>query len=97
VSFDAADVARLAALAQLDLSPAEAHRLAAELSTILEHVAELRSAELRASTPVHGMAEACAPPRADEPRQVALDDAASLSPHAVDGFFTVPRGAAREP
>jgi aspartyl-tRNA(Asn)/glutamyl-tRNA(Gln) amidotransferase subunit C len=92
MSISRRDVAHVAALARIALEPAELTRLAQQLDSILEHMAELRDVDVAGAQPFVLAAEHGAPPRADEPGADALVvPAAELAIAWRGGFFTVPR------
>lgn len=82
------EVARLASLARIELTPTETERLAADLGNILEHVTKLEAAE---SAPVTH----AAPERGvfrDDASQVRIGEDAHNAFPDVDGkFMKVPR------
>jgi aspartyl-tRNA(Asn)/glutamyl-tRNA(Gln) amidotransferase subunit C len=85
------DVERIAELARLEIPDAAMERTRAELSAVLEFVAQLRKLDLSGCEP-HGMAPEGRPLRADHTngRRLATDVALALAPEAEDGFFLVP-------
>lgn len=85
------EVERIARLARLRLSPAEAERLALELSRVLEHVEMLAHLDVTRLTGVGDMTEWSVPlePRG-EPDPLTRPFEAS-APDWRDGFFAVPR------
>jgi aspartyl-tRNA(Asn)/glutamyl-tRNA(Gln) amidotransferase subunit C len=86
------DVARIAALARLQLEPAELERMTGQLNSILQHMQELRAVAVADVEPFVLAAEHAAPPRADEPGADTLAvPAADLAIAWRGGFFTVPR------
>ena len=84
------EVARIAALAGLELSTEEFETMAAELSKILEYVDQLH--DLEGPTPASVKGEAGTPLRDDVPG-ASLDRAIveRNAPAWQDGFFVVPR------
>jgi aspartyl/glutamyl-tRNA(Asn/Gln) amidotransferase C subunit len=92
----AAEVARIAALAELAVDPAELPRLTEDLERILDFVARLPEPSAEASGDIRIGAE----------RLVLRDDVvlpsglarppADFAPEFVDGFFVVPRLEAME-
>jgi aspartyl-tRNA(Asn)/glutamyl-tRNA(Gln) amidotransferase subunit C len=95
VSVTRADVLHVAALARLELSEEEIAAFTGQLNNILDHVAELESADVGDVSALTGASEWPAPLRSDEPGADTLNlPAAALSKAADQGFFTVPRLAA---
>ena len=92
MSISPADVEHIARLARLALDGKEVERMAAQLSSILEHMSELRSLDVSGVPPFAIAADEVAPPRADEPGadllRLPLPD---LAVAWRGGFFTVPR------
>lgn len=86
-----AEVLRIAALAKLRLSEAEAEQMARELASILGHMEALSAAgELAGSGPEE--ARTPAPQRRDEVApQLLSAPITQMSDHVDSGFFTVPR------
>lgn len=88
--FGREDVRRIAALARLDLPDVELDRFAAQLASVLDHVAALEDAGTAAG-------EAEPAPLRREPRADVIDPdpltvpLSELAPGFADGFFTVPR------
>jgi len=92
MALDKATVAHIAALARIRLSEAELEPLAAELSHILDWVAQLNELDTTDVSPMASAAVASLPMREDEVsdggcRDVILDNA----PRAIGGFFAVPK------
>ena len=86
------DVAYVARLARLDLTPDEVARLQGQLDHVLEHVRRLEAVDVTGVEPsahafdVHGAL------RADEPRPgLAHEEALRNAPAQADGQFLVPR------
>jgi aspartyl-tRNA(Asn)/glutamyl-tRNA(Gln) amidotransferase subunit C len=96
VSITPRQAEEIAALARLRLEPDEAHRLARQLSTILDHMDELRQVDTD-GVPAFAIAAQDAPlPRKDDVgTDPLLRPVADLAPAWQDGFFTVPRLAAQ--
>lgn len=83
-------VVAIAALARLDLTDEEADRFAAQLSDILDHVADLEAAD--AATTGSDAPDAPTVTRPDEPGSDELTaPPSSFAPAWSEGFFTVPR------
>ena len=87
------EVEKVAHLARLKLTPAEAVRLTGELTAILAHVASLRGLDLGAVAAGEPQSPAAAVAlREDEPRpSLGRDEALYNAPAAEGGFFSVPR------
>lgn len=90
-----ADVARLAALAALDVTDDQAPALAAQLDRIVAYVGQLSALtgaeEPPATEPASGQGF-----REDRVRQPPMAvGPADFAPQFIDGFFVVPRSAAR--
>jgi aspartyl-tRNA(Asn)/glutamyl-tRNA(Gln) amidotransferase subunit C len=89
--IDRDQVLHVARLARLELSDDEVERMAAELSTILDHVDRMTELDLEGVPPTTHVVEVTGALRADEPRpswprDVVLDAA----PASKDGGFLVP-------
>jgi len=95
-AFSRDEVARIAALANLDLEPAEIDLFARQLGDILAYANELQQLDTTGVTPTTGVApgDDNAGDRADEVRP-SLDRAAALAnapdPAMGAGLFRVPR------
>ena len=85
------DVARIAELARLEIPDAAMEKTRAELSAVLDFVAQLQKLELAGCEP-HGMAPEGTPLREDRVNGRRLEVGAALAgaPEAEDGFFLVP-------
>jgi aspartyl-tRNA(Asn)/glutamyl-tRNA(Gln) amidotransferase subunit C len=92
------EVDYVAALARLELSDAEADRMAAELSDVLGHIDRMRSIDLEGVAPTSHVVEVTDAQRPDEPRSsLARDVILAAAPEVVDGGFAVPSpGASAE-
>ena len=89
------DVLYVAKLARLELSAEEITAFTGQLNNILEHVADLESADVSNVSALTGASEWPAPLRADEPGADPLSlEPTALANAAEQGFFTVPRLAA---
>ena len=91
MAIDRVEVERIAGLARLRLSEAEAEAMTRHLTGILDYVRELAELDLRGVEPSVFAVQGQAPLRADEARgglsqRVALASA----PESCDGFFVVP-------
>jgi aspartyl-tRNA(Asn)/glutamyl-tRNA(Gln) amidotransferase subunit C len=91
------DVRHVAALARLGLDDDRARALAAELDTILRHMAVLSSVETE-GIPEHGQASVAALPlRPDQGPPIPMARVpAEFAPRMRDGFFLVPRLSTHE-
>ena len=95
-AIDDATVARLAALAEIDLDPSERAEITADLAQILGHAAELATLDLEgvdatAHVDFRGLAERRAAPRLDVPCDgLARDVVLAEAPRADEGAFVVP-------
>jgi aspartyl-tRNA(Asn)/glutamyl-tRNA(Gln) amidotransferase subunit C len=86
------EVAYIAHLARLDLTPEEIERYTPQLNRVLLHVAELAEVDVGGVAPVGGVSTWPAPLRDDEVDAVSLHFPVSqLSAHVAASFFTVPR------
>jgi aspartyl-tRNA(Asn)/glutamyl-tRNA(Gln) amidotransferase subunit C len=89
MKIDSTEAARVAALAHLELAPAELERMAAEMTKILSYIDQLREVD------VTGFEERdvrVTTLREDEPRPTLDRDAvAANAPLWQDGFFVVPK------
>ena len=85
------EVARIAQLARLSLSEAEAGAMAADLDTILGYVEKLRALDTEGVPPTaHGLPRAT-PFRADEPRaSLPAESAVANAPECRGSAFLVP-------
>ncbi len=93
-AFSRDEVARIAALANLELEPAEIDLFARQLGEILAYANELRQIDTTGVPPTTSVATGDAGDRADETRP-SLDREAALAnapdPAAGAGLFKVPR------
>lgn len=87
-----ADVERVATLARLSLSEAEAERMASELDTILDYVETLSQVDTAGVEPTSHPIPLPTPMREDRP-EPALDAvlAVSNAPERADSAFVVPK------
>lgn len=85
------EVERIAELARLRLDAGRLERIAAELGSILEFVAQLDRLDLEGLGPT-AFAPPGAPLREDRPdgRRLAAEAALAAAPAAEDGFFLTP-------
>ena len=92
MALDKATVAHVAALARIRLSEAELEPLTAELSHILDWVAQLNELDTTDVPPMASAAVASLPMREDEVSEGGCRDAIlGNAPRAARGFFTVPK------
>jgi aspartyl-tRNA(Asn)/glutamyl-tRNA(Gln) amidotransferase subunit C len=97
VRVGADEVRRIARLARLPLSEAEAARLTAELNDILDHVDALRELDVAHVDAVGGGTELVARPTPDRPGADALVRGLdAMAAGWTAGFFTVPRLASHD-
>ncbi|MCU1495455.1 MAG: gatC [Acidimicrobiaceae bacterium] len=90
--LSAEQVAHVARLARLELSPEESERFAGQLSTILEHVEVVRRLDTTDVPPTSHALDLRNVLRADELRPcLAREDVLAAAPDAEDGRFKVPR------
>ena len=86
------DVAYVAELANLELTPAERARLLQDLNAILEHIERLNQLDTTNVPPMAQVAMQGAPLRPDENRPSLSHDEAMGNAPATDGtFFLVPK------
>ena len=87
-----ADVERIAALARLSVSDAEADRLAVELEAILAHAEQLGGLDTEGVPPTSHPAELATPLREDVPEPPLDPERALANAPEREGFaFVVPR------
>jgi aspartyl-tRNA(Asn)/glutamyl-tRNA(Gln) amidotransferase subunit C len=92
VKIDAAEVLRIAKLANLDLRDDEVARLATELSSILTHVEMLGGVDTSGIEATFHPREYGGPLREDEPRPcLSAEEATRGAPGGMPGAFLVPR------
>lgn len=92
MALDKATVAHIAALARIRLSEAEPGPLAAELSHILDWVAQLNELDTAGVPPMASTAAVHLPMREDEVTDGSCrDEILGNAPRAARGFFTVPK------
>ncbi len=86
-----ADVAKVAALARLDLSPQELETYTAQLESVLEHFADVDALDLEGVAPMAQPYPLVNVLREDVVRPcLDRDEVLSMAPDAVDGRFCVP-------
>ena len=89
--ISAADVAKVARLARLDLSPDELERMTAQLSGMLEHFADIDALDLAAVEPMTQPYPLVNVLRPDVVRpSLNRDEVLAAAPAAEDGRFRVP-------
>jgi aspartyl-tRNA(Asn)/glutamyl-tRNA(Gln) amidotransferase subunit C len=89
--LERAQVDHVARLARLELSEAEAERMAAELSKVLDHIEKIRELDLEGVPPTSHVVDVVNVLRADEPRpSLSVETALRSAPEAVDDGFSVP-------
>ena len=89
--ISAADVAKVARLARLDLSPNELERMTAQLSGMLEHFADIDALDLAAVEPMTQPYPLVNVLRPDVVRpSLDRDEVLAAAPAAEDGRFRVP-------
>ena len=89
--ISAADVAKVARLARLDLSPDELERMTAQLSGMLEHFADIDALDLAAVEPMTQPYPLVNVLRPDVVRpSLDRDEVLAAAPAAEDGRFRVP-------
>jgi aspartyl-tRNA(Asn)/glutamyl-tRNA(Gln) amidotransferase subunit C len=92
MALDKAAVAHIATLARIRLSEAELEPLTAELSHILDWVAQLNELDTTDVPPMASAAAASLPMREDEVSEGGCREAIlGNAPRAARGFFTVPK------
>lgn len=86
------DVAYIARLAKLELTPEETEHFTADLNQILEHIAELSKWDVEGVEPMYHPLPTCDAIRADQPGE-SLSNKAALAnaPAQEDGQFRVPK------
>jgi len=85
------EVLHVARLARLGLDEDEVEPLAAELSSVLDHIAKIGELDLEGVTPTTHVVDVTGALRADEPRPcLPREVALSQAPAAKDGGFLVP-------
>jgi aspartyl-tRNA(Asn)/glutamyl-tRNA(Gln) amidotransferase subunit C len=89
--ISAADVAKVARLARLDLSPNELERMTAQLSGMLDHFADIDALDLAAVEPMTQPYPLVNVLRPDVVRpSLDRDEVLAAAPAAEDGRFRVP-------
>lgn len=89
--MDIAQIRHVAALAELSLTPDEEQRLAAEMTRILDHVAELEAVDTSGVAPMTHVAGSPPPLREDAVQEgLAHEDALAAAPRSEHGGFVVP-------
>jgi aspartyl-tRNA(Asn)/glutamyl-tRNA(Gln) amidotransferase subunit C len=91
MSLSADQVAWVAHLARLDLTPADRDRMAQQLSAILDYFDQLKQVNTDGVEPLAHPLTVHSVFRADEPRpSLAVDEALSNAPDRRGDFFGVP-------
>ena len=95
MSISRSEVEEVAKLAKLALTDDEIQEITRDLGSILDHMAELRTADADALPPMRGVSEHPAPYRDDQPGADPLGRAVEeFAPDWTERVFTVPRLAA---
>lgn len=98
MSLTREEVARVAALARLELSEAELDRFTAQLAQVLEHAADMAGLDLAGVAPTSHPFGLVNVLRADVPGEcLDRDEVLAAAPSAQDGRFAVPRVGAEAP
>jgi aspartyl-tRNA(Asn)/glutamyl-tRNA(Gln) amidotransferase subunit C len=91
VTLTTAEVEHIAALARLDLTPAEVSRFREQLSAILDYVAQLQALDTAAIPPTSSVLPPRSVLRQDEPHPgLALDALLANAAQVEDDQFRVP-------
>lgn len=89
--IDAKQVLHVARLARLELAPDEVEQMAAELSTVLDHIAQIGELDLDGVEPTTHVVPVDGKLRADEPEpSLPHDVALEQAPSANAAGFLVP-------
>jgi aspartyl-tRNA(Asn)/glutamyl-tRNA(Gln) amidotransferase subunit C len=97
MSVTTGDVRHIAMLARLGLDQSRLDSLTRELSSILNHMEELRAADTSTVSADDAVGRGAAPLRADDCNPIPLAlQRADFAPSYRDGFFVVPRLATHE-
>lgn len=95
MSVDPEEVARIATLAKLQITPDEAVEMSQQLNSILGHMDALSKVDVAGARAVASVTDTPAPVRRDAiAPDVLARDAAHGAPDWREGFFVVPRLAA---
>lgn len=98
MSLTREEVARVAALARLELSEAELDRFTAQLGQVLEHAADMAGLDLAGVAPTSHPFGLVNVLRDDAPGGcLDRDEVLAAAPSAQDGRFAVPRVGAEAP
>lgn len=91
--IDAGTVEKIAALARLELAPAEEERMVRELQAILAYVEQLQAVDVSGIEPTSQVTEGAPPPlRKDEARPSDVrDEALGQAPDRDGDYFRVPQ------
>lgn len=97
MSISLEEVWHIAALARIGIDVAQATEIAAELSSILEHMEDLSRAAIESREVVGGETVRAMPLRPDTGPAIPLDRVPNdFAPAFRDGFFLVPRLSTHE-
>lgn len=90
--ISSADVAHVARLARLDLTPAELELYASQLAGVLEHAGEVAALDTKGVVPTSHPLAICNVLRDDTPRPgLERDEVLAQAPQTEAGQFRVPR------
>jgi aspartyl-tRNA(Asn)/glutamyl-tRNA(Gln) amidotransferase subunit C len=91
--IDAATVEKIAALARLELDPAERERMVRELQAILSYVEQLQAVDVTGIEPTSQVTEGDPPPlRPDETRPCDVrEEVLAQAPDRDGDYFRVPQ------
>lgn len=92
MSLDASDIAKIAHLARLEIAPESIERYAADLSNILDLVAQMDAVDTTGAEPMAHplhMSQRLRPDRVSEQNQRELFQA--IAPLTEDGLYLVPK------
>lgn len=91
--IDAGTVEKIAALARLELDPAERERMVRELQAILSYVEQLQAVDVTGIEPTSQVTEGDPPPlRPDEARPSGVrDEVLGQAPDRDGDYFRVPQ------
>ena len=86
------DIAKVARLARLELTPEELEHYGAQLAVILDHAARVQALETEGVEPTSHPLPSTNAFRDDEAKPgLAHDEVMGQAPEAADGYFAVPR------
>jgi aspartyl-tRNA(Asn)/glutamyl-tRNA(Gln) amidotransferase subunit C len=91
MSIEESEVRRIAALARLEIADDDVHRVAGQLSSVLDFAAALNELDLEGCEPT-AFAPPESPLREDVPdgRRLGVEDVMAGAPAGRDGFIVVP-------